>query len=121
MDDKGLHLVFLTVRAIEAVAKPAMYVLLARYAYFSIEALAGKKTDASFVLNYIFASGGDHWLPWVVSFFAMLYGSAQHVLRKRKTAYFSKRISDLELRIDPSRTSSELLPTGETNPKDRGL
>jgi hypothetical protein len=38
--------------------------------------------------------------------------------KRRKTLYLSGRISALEQQLDPRRTSSELMPTGETRKED---
>ncbi|WP_338700787.1 hypothetical protein V5279_21520 [Bradyrhizobium sp. 26S5] len=40
-------------------------------------------------------------------------------LRYRKVEYFQNRIRDLELAIDPTRTTSGLTPKGKTHPKDK--
>lgn len=48
-----------------------------------------------------------------------LWAIIERSLRKRKTVKLTKRIEELETKIDPQRTSSGLLSTGETHPDDK--
>ena len=84
----------------------------------AVETLAGKNTDASFLVGYFTSQENDYGLPWVVAIIAMFYGFIERRLRLRKTEYLHKRVLELEKRIDQKREGSNLLPTGETNPKD---
>lgn len=88
------------------------------YAYRSIVELAGKQTDAKIAIAYIFSSGNDYGLPWVLAICGLVYGYIERRLRERKTAYLQGRIRELEEKIDPNRKGSGLLPTGRTNPDD---
>lgn len=56
---------------------------------------------------------------WAIAVISVLYGLFERKLRQRKTNYFQDRIVKLERQIDPERSSSELLPTGETRKEDR--
>lgn len=93
-------------------------------AYFGVEAisaLAGKDTEAVFMLSYLTSSESDYGLPWLVACAGFVYGYMQRRLRLRKTEYFQSRVRDLEMRLDPGRSSSGLLANGETAPEDRML
>lgn len=63
--------------------------------------------DIKFVAAITLAGGAGVWAV------------AERILRRRKTEQLQGRIIDLEKRLDPNRTSSELTPQGTTNPKDR--
>lgn len=87
--------------------------------YKIFEAMAGKKTDANIVLDFL---GG----PQVTVAFSMLapllaiaYGGLQRKLRKDTTEKLSKHIQTLELRVDPARTSSTLTARGNTREIDK--
>ena len=95
-----------------------LYVAIAYWIFRAVETLAGKNTDASFLVGYFTSQENDYGLPWVVAIIAMFYGFIERRLRLRKTEYLHKRVLELEKRIDPKREGSNLLSTGETNPKD---
>lgn len=93
-------------------------------AYFGVQAigtLAGKDTEAVFMLSYLTSSESDYGLPWLVAFAGVVFGYVQRRLRLRKTEYFQGRVRELEMRLDPGRSSSGLLANGETAPEDRML
>lgn len=58
-------------------------------------------------------------LCFVLALSGYLYGRSQKKFRLRKTELLSARIRELELVIDPNRSSSGLQPSGETHPGDR--
>ncbi len=60
-------------------------VLVFRYAYLSIDSLAG----------------------------------AEGIVRRQTIKRLSRRIQELERRLDPNRSSSGIQPTGDTNPEDK--
>ncbi|MBA1446612.1 MAG: hypothetical protein M3H12_07775 [Chromatiales bacterium] len=81
------------------------------------EALAGKFTFADIAIK-VFNFGGDK--PWeAITFVALAaWAMLERRLRRKKTAALQGRVTELEFRIDPNRTGSELTNTGETNPDD---
>lgn len=107
-----------TFDSLKDLIRAIMYVGIVYWIYRSIETLAGKNTEASFLLGYFTSRENDYGLPWVVAVISLMYGFMERRLRLRKTEYLQKRVLELEKRIDPSRQGSHLLPTGETNPKD---
>jgi len=122
-DLKPIHSkVLLIAKLIELAKEFIKYGAYVWGAYFAAEVLiawSGKKTEASLVFKYITSEENGYAAPWIVATIAVLYAIFERNLRKRKTQYFEKYILQLESKIDPERTSSQLLPTGETNPKDK--
>ena len=106
---------------VKDIIKYSCYAWFAWIALLAIRAMAGKKTEAEFLFSAFFSSGNDYGLPWIIAIFASLYAMAQRKLRLKVTFSLQQKIKELELRIDPLRTSSGLLPTGETNPEDREI
>lgn len=85
----------------------------------AIASLAGKKTEATFLVSYLTSSESSYGLPWILAGVFGLFAFAQYKLRKRKTEYFQGRIKELELKIDRNRSSSGLTSQGDTNPRDK--
>lgn len=50
---------------------------------------------------------------------ASLWAFVERKLRHRKVEFLQNRIRDLETQRDPRRSSSGLMPTGQTHPRDR--
>jgi len=98
-----------------------IYVSLAYISYLAIEALAGKTTIANIVLKYLTAEESDYGVPWILAGACTIWAILERRLRKRKTEALQGRIRELETRLDSNRTTSGLLPTGETNPEDNIL
>ena len=78
----------------------------------------GKDTgvDVSIILQWA-AGQPSIYGPWLIALMALFYARRERLLRLQKTDYFTSRISNLESQIDPNRTTSGLLNTGETNPE----
>ena len=119
--DAQIYLVSKFFDLVKELIKYACYGWIAWMALLAFQSMAGKKTEANFLFSAIFSSGNDYNLPWVIAIFSSLYALAQRKLRLRVTFSLQSRIKELELRIDPQRTSSGLLPTGETNPVDKEI
>lgn len=101
------------------IVKAGSFIGAAYFAYRAIEALAGRQTDAKLIFSYLTSNENDFGLPWIMTFGAFIYAYAERRLRCRKTEYFQGRITELEKRLDPNRSTSGLLPTGDTHPEDR--
>lgn len=115
---------YLTAKIIDLLKDILKYVTYIAAFYFASDIAAvwaGKKTEASIAFSYLTSSENDYGLPWLLTLLSLLYGFSQRSLRLRKTQYFQKHILELESKIDPQRTSSGLLPTGETHPGDKLL
>ena len=101
--------------------KYGSYIWLGYWAYLSVEALAGKLTLTDIAISYFTSAENDHGAPWWVALVSLVWALYERRFRLRKTESMSDYIKELEKRLDPKRTSSNLLPTGETNPKDKRL
>lgn len=101
------------------VVRAVMYVGCTYLAVQAISILAGKKTEATLIVSYFISSDNTYGLPWLITVIAVAYAYAQYRLRRRTTEYLQARVREFELKIDPTRTSSGLKATGETNPKDK--
>lgn len=85
-------------------------------------AFAGRSTVADIGVALIvraYAHLGSAKVAWPITVVSMVYAELQRRERQRKTEKLSKRNRELELRLDPMRTSSQLTPTGETREEDR--
>jgi hypothetical protein len=100
------------------IIKYGAWVLIARYGYYSVVALAGKQTIADLVFKIIANFTVSRSLCWVAAGGGVGYGAVQRKLRKRMIKSKAKRIKQLEEQLDPSRTSSALMSDGSTRPED---
>lgn len=105
---------FRTVRLVLIGAFACLGILCLGYA---LRPFAGQRT----VISILFSFLADIKFVMAVAFGGASCGWAvvERMLRRRKTEQLQGRIIELEKRIDPDRTSSELTPQGTTNPKDR--
>lgn len=94
-------------------------VWIASFAAEAIASLAGLKTEANIVLNFLSSLTVSNALAWSVAGGGVLYGEAQRRLKGRTVERLQSRIEELETMIDPQRSSSSLTKRGETNPKDK--
>ena len=100
-----------------------LYGWLAYMAYRAVDALSGKvtKADIDLVLAFFVSKQNDFGLPWLVAIVAVMWAILERGLRLKKTEALSNQNRILQEKLDPKRTSSGLLPTGETNPRDKHL
>ena len=88
-------------------------VLVAYFAYRSIDSLAGEITDANFIVGLF----SDKYFANVVCILAavsgILYGRKQSKLRKDVVERFHKYMKNEELAVDPNRSSSHMDARGE--------
>ena len=103
------------------VVNGGIWIALAYIGYLAIDSLAGKTTIANIVLKYLTAEQSDYGVPWILAGACAVWAVLERKLRKRKTESLQGRIKHLEERLDPGRTTSGLLPTGDTHPEDRNL
>lgn len=91
--------------------------------YLAIKELAGQTTVASFLFAYFNNAGNGYlsfFLPWILTALCCGWAWIERRFRYRKTEKMTLRIQDLERLIDPNRKGSNLMPSGQTNPIDRG-
>lgn len=106
---------------LDKIVMASIYIACFYFSYLAIDALAGKTTITNMVISYFSAKESDFGLPWVVAVLTSFWAILERRERKRKTESMHKHNRELEFRINPDRTSSGLLPTGDTNPKDKIL
>ena len=58
------------------------------------------------------------WLPWLLTFFSLVYARGIERLRKDTIERLHGRIAELEHKFDVDRSSSKLTSRGETNHAD---
>lgn len=92
---------------------------IARYAYLSIRALAGKNTGADIGVQFFANIDVSIAIAWGVAGGCILYGARQRKLRKDTVERLMGRIQTLEGQLDPNRTSSKLTLRGDTRPEDK--
>jgi hypothetical protein len=84
-----------------------------------VDSLAGKTTFAYFFANFLANIGVQFVAALSVSGLSIAYGVYQKQQKKITTERLHKRIKELEIQINPERSSSGLTPRGETNPADK--
>ncbi len=103
------------IRVVLAMVYATMYGVIAWLTYLSIEALAGKDTEALIL--------ADVKIGWAVSltagFAGYAYARRERRLRKTTVQRLQARIRSLEQQIAPGRSTSNLTDMGNTNPEDK--
>lgn len=94
-------------------------VLIARYGYLSIEALAGLSTDAKIGVSFLGDFRISETLAWLLGGSGAYYGWRQRGLRKSTVEQMTAHNRKLEARLDRSRSSSNLTPQGNTREEDK--
>jgi hypothetical protein len=87
--------------------------------FLSVDALAGKTTLAQLGLHFIGDVRINEALAWFLSGAFGVYGLNERRLRRKNILRTASQIHELESRIDPNRTSSNLTPRGTTRREDR--
>lgn len=81
--------------------------------------IAGRETILSLYVSFL--SDIKVVASFALAGFAGFWALAERWLRHRKVEHLQGRIRELEVSIDPKRTSSQLTSKGKTNPKDKTL
>jgi hypothetical protein len=108
-----------TVQVFLSLIRWGAIVLIVRYGYLSIEALAGKDTFTDIVINFLSDIKVSVAISWSVGAGGAIYGLKQRKLRRDTVERLQGRIKLLESEKDPSRTSSQLTKRGDTRPEDK--
>lgn len=87
------------------------------YLHDTVAYLAGQTTRLAFELAV--AADFKFAATLTLAGCSTAWAVAERYLRYRKVEHFQSRIKELELKIDPKRTSSGLTPKGQTHPKDK--
>lgn len=93
-------------------------VLLGRYGYLSIVALAGHQTLADIVVRLLANVKLSNGILYLVTGGSVAYGLGQRHLRRKHIKRVVAAKNELEKKLDPNRTSSNLTETGTTRPGD---
>ncbi len=93
-------------------------VLLGRYGYLSIAALAGHQTFADIVIRFLANLKVSEGILYLLTGGSIAYGVGQRQLRRRHIKRVVASKNELEKKLDPKRTSSNLTDTGTTQPGD---
>jgi hypothetical protein len=80
-----------------------------------IHYLSGRNTIATITIDVL----AKFYLPWIGAAGGIIYGKAQEKAKRDQLQKDSKRIAELEKRIDANRTSSNLTERGQTRPEDK--
>jgi p-aminobenzoyl-glutamate transporter AbgT len=88
-------------------------------AFLIVRSLAGQTTIADIGVNILGNFRISTAISYVFMFSGVLYGASERELRKRTVERLAKRISELELQLDPNRSSSNLTSRGDTRPEDQ--
>ena len=99
--------------------KAGAIVWIASFVRDAFIASVGQSTDVSVIVELFFSKGNDYGIPWIIVLILFGWGVLERRLRRDKTERLQARIVELEKIIDPERSTSGLLPTGETNPRHR--
>lgn len=91
-------------------------VLIFRYSYMMIDALAGRQTQAN--INVLGQFKVSDALAWMFGASGVGYGLLQRRLRRQTAERMGSRNKELEKRLDSGRSSSNLGPGGLTRPED---
>ena len=103
---------------VQTLIRAACAVLIARYVYLSVAALAGQNTDASFVLDILGRTSVNVSVAWTFALGGAGYGYVQKRLRTRTIMKLAPRVRAAEEAVDPERSSSHLTAEGTTAPED---
>jgi hypothetical protein len=101
-----------TARVFHSFFKYGALVAVAYFSFLSVETLAGKTTIANVLLDLRTS------LAYVVGAGGLAYGALQRKLRRDTIQREHGRLKEYEQKLDPGRSSSQLLPSGATRPED---
>lgn len=82
--------------------------------YLPVEASAGQTTTISYVVNFLSKVKADVVISWVATAGTSMWAMKERGKRISEREAKDKRIKKLEEQVDPSRSSSNLSPSGES-------
>jgi len=106
-----------TARTVVRVAGVCFVAYMAKEA---IRELAGRDTTANILVEFLASIKVSVAIAWGAAAGGVAYGYYERKLRKRAVHKLTARKSELEKLLDPTRSSSGLTHTGDTNPEDDG-
>jgi hypothetical protein len=94
-------------------------IVIMYFFYRSVASLAGQYTLAQIGMGFLGDFRLSEGVAYVFGAGGVAYGAKRRKLQGDNIERTAKRISDLEKRIDPKRSSSRLTPRGKTRPEDK--
>jgi hypothetical protein len=94
-------------------------VLVAYFVYRSIQSLAGRMTLADIGIRFLADTKISEAFAYLFGATGIALGLRRERLHKDNVQRLTSRIKELEVRLDPKRSSSRLTPRGETRPEDK--
>ena len=88
------------------------------FGYLTVDTLAGQTTTADIGINFLANIRISTALAWGVGAVGVSYGMVQRKLRRDTVERLQGRITKLERREDPNRSSSKLTMRGDTRKED---
>jgi hypothetical protein len=105
--------------AVHSVVPWTAVVFIAWFFYRSVASLAGRYTFSQIGVGFLGDFKISEGIAYVFGTGGVVYGVRRRKLQGDNVERTAKRISDLEKRIDPKRSSSRLTPRGKTRPEDK--
>ena len=105
-----------TIRAILTTAIICLFGWLSIHSafYLPIQAAHGEITTISLAQNFLANIHADVYVAWGTAAGGVIFGEVQRRKRNRERVDKDARITELEKKLDPNRTSSLMTPGGET-------
>lgn len=124
-ENKELRKSKLTSSITEIVVALIRYGTIALCAYFLfssmsevVVALSGKATNADILVNFLGNLRFSNSIAALFGFGGITYGVIERKERQKMIQRQHGRIKEIEKRIDPKRSSSNIAETGDTHPDD---
>jgi hypothetical protein len=105
---------------IRTLVRAAGVVLVVFFMSQTLKSLSGQATSVIVSATLSLFADVKFALAITLAGAASVWAVAERMLRRRKVEYMQGRIRELEMRIDPNRTTSGLTTRGMTNPRDGG-
>lgn len=108
-------------RTVRHGTKWAGIAFVAYCAWQAVASLAGKQTDVSVAVSaFLYALSEIKFaVAFTLAFATSVWAYIERRIRQSVTERLHERIRELELKLDPGRSSSGLTRLGQTNPRDR--
>jgi hypothetical protein len=104
-------------RFLGIVARMGTFAFCAWCAKEGLEAMAGKTTSA--IISGIFKVNADRWVAYAVSALCGVGYFRERNSKKKLIEQMGPYVKELEKKVDPRRTSSQLTTSGEASKEDR--
>ena len=91
---------------------------IAYFFYHTVHSLSGQTTLADIGLKFITDMKLSDTFALLFGGGGVLFGLRRWQLQRKNTSHLASRIAEHEKRLDPKRSSSKLLETGDTRPED---